>query len=253
MRQTENREKTMRQTAKALLIGAILAGCASAPEPKPQAAPDWNANPVYSIVDIEIRDGKKFGEYIAGHVPSLAKAGGRFIAAGGKLETVEGDWMPRRIIVHQWPSAKAFLDWYNGPEYRPWRDLRHSVSSANVVLAQGVTGSAASESAGPAFTIVDVDVQDGEAFNRYVKGHAPTIDQVGGRFLVVPGKVQVIEGTWTPKRLIVHRWPSTQVFKQWYDSEAYRPWKTLRHSASHANVVMVEGLSESAKRQSKLP
>lgn len=247
------RTRAMRNAALLVIAGAVVLGCASAPDSKPRAAPDWTGNPAYSIVDIEIRDGKKFSEYVAGHLPSLAKAGGRFIAAGGKVETVEGGWAPRTVVIHQWPSAQAFLNWYHGPEYRRWRDLRHSVSSANVVLAQGVTGSDPSESAEPAFTIVDVEVLDSEAFGRYVKGHAPTIDHAGGRFLVVPGKVQVIEGRWTPKRLILHRWPSGQAFRNWYDSADYRPWRELRHSASRANVVLVQGLSEAVKKESNMP
>ena len=48
---------------------------ATAPAPAPSAAqPAWTDKPVFSIVDIQIHDGKGFGEYVAGHTATIAQA-----------------------------------------------------------------------------------------------------------------------------------------------------------------------------------
>jgi len=94
----------------------------------------------------------------------------------------------------------------------------------------------------PAYSIVDVDVRDPQAFAEYVRGHGATVTRFGGRFLVTTDQCQVVEGEWVPKRIVVHQWPSVEAFKAWYDSKEYRPWRDLRHQAAVTNVVLVEGV-----------
>ena len=70
--------------------------------------------------------------------PTLEKYGGRFVVAGGQFEVIEGDWTPRLVVVHQWPSRAAFKEWYASDEYRPWKAKRHAASAANVILVDGL-------------------------------------------------------------------------------------------------------------------
>ncbi|MBN8507831.1 MAG: DUF1330 domain-containing protein [Burkholderiales bacterium] len=246
-----------RRDVVALLPALLGAGCATpppqAPAPSPAAAPAWTDQPAFSIVRIDIRDGKAFGEYVAGHTPTIAAVGGRFLVAGAVPQTIEGEWPARRMVIHQWPNAQVFLDWYASPAYAPWKRLRHSASSAEVVLVQGVAGAAPSPEAVPAFVVIDVDVRDAAAFGRYVQGHMPGLRAAGGAFLVAGGRFEVIEGNWTPHRLVMHRWPSAADFRSWYGSAEYRPWRDLRWSAARADVALVEGLSEKAKAERRMP
>jgi uncharacterized protein (DUF1330 family) len=244
-----------RDTLIALPAALALSGCAQTP-PAPAAAPQpkpWTDQPAYSIVRVDVRDGKTFGEYVAGHTPTVAAAGGRFLVAGALPQAIEGEWPARRMVIHQWPKARAFLDWYDSAAYRPWKALRHGASSADVLLAQGVAGSEPAAEVGPAFVVIDVDVRDGPAFGRYVQGHLPGLQAAGGIFVVAGGRVQSVEGAWSPKRLVVHRWPSAEAFRRWYDSAEYRPWRDLRWGAARAQVALVEGLSEKTKRERRLP
>lgn len=244
----------------ALPAGALLAGsgCGSPPAAAPAATPvatprPWTDQPAYSIVDIDIRDGKAFGEYVAGHTPTIAAVGGRFLVAGAMPKAVEGSWPARRMVIHQWPSAQVFIDWYASAAYAPWKKIRHGASSANVILVQGIAGSPPSPEVAPAFTLVDIDVRDGAGFGRYVQGHMPGLRAAGGVFLVAGGRIEVIEGTWAPKRVVLHRWPDAATFQRWYGSDDYRPWRDLRHSVSQANVVIAEGLSEKGKGERRMP
>ena len=259
---------TPADTSRRALLGLVpttltLAACGTAPPsepaaapaaaPSPAAPPDWTNQPAYSIVRIEVRDGRAFGEYVAGHTPSLAAAGGRFIAAGAMPQAIEGDWPPRRMVIHQWPDARAFLSWYESAAYAPWKRLRHSASSADVVLVQGIAGSAPSAQVAPAFVVIDVDVREGPAFGRYVQGHMPGMRAAGGSFLAAGGRLQVIEGQWSPRRVVLHRWPSLDAFRAWYASAEYRPWRDMRWGAARTNVALVEGLSDRTMAERRMP
>jgi uncharacterized protein (DUF1330 family) len=236
----------------ALGSGCALPPVAPAPQPAP-AAPGWTGKPAFSIVDIQIHDGKAFGEYIAGHTASIAQAGGRFLAAGARGEAIEGARQPRNMVIHQWPNAQAFLAWYDGPAYAPWKPRRMAAATADVILVQGLIESAPSPTVSPGFSVVDIEVRDAAAFSRYVQGHMPSLNAAGGQFLAAGGRIEVIEGQWRPRRVVLHRWPSPQAFRDWYASEAYRPWKELRHAVSSANVALVAGLSNAQKAERRMP
>jgi uncharacterized protein (DUF1330 family) len=93
-----------------------------------------------------------------------------------------------------------------------------------------------------AYNIVNIlRISDQEKFNEYVVGHIPTIEKFGGKFLVKGNFGEVLEGGWESNLIVVHEFPSIERFKQWYESEDYRPWKELRQSCSDVNVILTEG------------
>jgi uncharacterized protein (DUF1330 family) len=94
----------------------------------------------------------------------------------------------------------------------------------------------------PAYFIVDIDVTDPAAFEEYRKAVPATVEKYGGKFLVRGGRVEVVEGSWRPKRVVVTEFPSLEQAKRWYDSEEYRALKALRLRTSEGNVILVEGV-----------
>ena len=117
-------------------LAALLARSARA-ETSPAETPRKKA---YSIVDVQIRDKEVFyKQYVPGHGASLEKFGGRFLVATPRQKIIEGNWPADHVVVvHEWPDSEHFEAWYNSSEYEPWKKLRHSVSSANVILVEGV-------------------------------------------------------------------------------------------------------------------
>jgi uncharacterized protein (DUF1330 family) len=93
-----------------------------------------------------------------------------------------------------------------------------------------------------AYIIVDIDVHDAPGLEEYRRQVPPTLARYGGRFVVRGGAFQALEGTWQPKRLVVLEFPSAEQARRWYDSEEYRPLKTMRLQASTSNLVLVEGV-----------
>ncbi len=54
-----------------------------------------------------------------------------------------------------------------------------------------------------AYLIADVEITDQAGFEEYRKVVPRTIEKYGGRFLVRGGKFEVLEGEWSPKRVVV--------------------------------------------------
>ena len=65
---------------------------------------------------------------------------------------------------------------------------------------------------------------------------------IGGRYRVVGGTAQALEGEWTPAYPVIIEFDSRERAQAWYDSEEYAPLKRLRQSAVTCNGVLIEGL-----------
>ena len=93
----------------------------------------------------------------------------------------------------------------------------------------------------PGYVIAEVEVTDPAGFEEYRKTVAATIEKYGGRYAVRGGAVQVLEGDWQPKRLVVLEFPSAAQARRWYDSEEYREPKALRLKTARSRLIIVEG------------
>lgn len=92
-----------------------------------------------------------------------------------------------------------------------------------------------------AYMIVDIEIYDPAAYDEYRKVVGATLEQYGGKFVVRGGKIDVLEGSWNPKRIVVLEFESAAHARQWYDSEEYRVPKQIRMRASKGNIIVVEG------------
>ena len=92
-----------------------------------------------------------------------------------------------------------------------------------------------------AYVIAEVDVADPAAYEDYRKQVPATVAKYGGRFVVRGGKVEPLEGGWTPKRIVLLEFPSFEQAQKWYRSPEYAPLIALRQRASRGRLVLVEG------------
>jgi uncharacterized protein (DUF1330 family) len=93
-----------------------------------------------------------------------------------------------------------------------------------------------------AYVIVDVDSNDEARAARYRELSGPSVARHGGRFVVRGGAISVFEGTWSPRRLVVIEFPSTDAARAWYDSDDYAEARALRAGAGEWRMVAVEGV-----------
>jgi uncharacterized protein (DUF1330 family) len=94
--------------------------------------------PAYVIAEVDITDPAGFEEYRKQVPATVAKYGGRFLVRGGALETVEGDWRPKRLVVAEFPSLEQARRWYDSPEYKDPKALRLRTSKSKILLVEGV-------------------------------------------------------------------------------------------------------------------
>jgi uncharacterized protein (DUF1330 family) len=96
------------------------------------------AMPAYVIVDIEVTDPMGYEEYKKLAPPIVAAYGGKYLARGGKAETLEGDWSPHRLVILEFESVERAKEWLNSPEYRAPRQMRHQTTQSKMVVIEGV-------------------------------------------------------------------------------------------------------------------
>lgn len=93
-----------------------------------------------------------------------------------------------------------------------------------------------------AYIVVEIDVTDPAGYEEYRKVGPPTVAAYGGKFVVRGGKVEVLEGDWAPRRLVVIEFESVERAKQWWSSEEYSAPKRVRQKTAIANMIVVEGV-----------
>ena len=92
-----------------------------------------------------------------------------------------------------------------------------------------------------AYVLVQVDVKDLVRYEAYKKMVPPTLEKFGGRFLVRGGQTHTMEGTWSPRRLVVVEFPSVEQAKAWWASPEYAEAKALRQATSDSQLIIAEG------------
>lgn len=92
----------------------------------------------FVILDIEVTDPVGYEDYKKLAAPSLQPYGGKYVARGGAVENLEGDWSPSRIVVLQFESVERAKAWINSPEYSEARALRHRYAVSNAIVVEGL-------------------------------------------------------------------------------------------------------------------
>jgi uncharacterized protein (DUF1330 family) len=95
--------------------------------------------PAYIIVDVEVTDPAGYEDYKRQTPISLARYGGRFIVRGGRVENLEGDWHPTRIVVAEFDTVEQAKKWWSSPEYAPVKALRQRYGRTRMIVVEGVS------------------------------------------------------------------------------------------------------------------
>jgi uncharacterized protein (DUF1330 family) len=93
--------------------------------------------PAYIIAEIQVTDPTSYDRYRPMAAASIARFGGRYVVRGGKLDLLEGEPEPGRIVVIEFPDADAARRWYRSEEYQKALKIRQSASRGRVFLVEG--------------------------------------------------------------------------------------------------------------------
>ena len=92
----------------------------------------------YVIVDINVADPAGYEEYKRLAAPTVSAYGGKYIARGGRTETLEGNWIPNRLVILEFDSRERAREWLDSPEYAGPRRLRQRAATTNMIMVEGV-------------------------------------------------------------------------------------------------------------------
>ena len=92
----------------------------------------------YVVVKVLVTNWDRYKEYMKLTPSTIEKFGGRFIARGGQIITLEGPEETRRMVLLEFPSLERVKEWYNSEEYREAKKFREGAATASLVVVEGV-------------------------------------------------------------------------------------------------------------------
>lgn len=92
----------------------------------------------YVIVEMTVTDPVRIEDYRKQAGASVAAYGGKFVVRGGKIDPLEGDWNPQRIVVLEFATADQAKKWWTSPEYRAACEIRNRSAKTRMILVEGV-------------------------------------------------------------------------------------------------------------------
>ena len=93
--------------------------------------------PAYVVVQVDVHDQATYDEYRKLVPPSLAAFGGRFAVRGGKTETLEGTWKPKRLVILEFDTIEMAKKWWASPEYAGAKALRQKAAHTELLVVEG--------------------------------------------------------------------------------------------------------------------
>lgn len=92
-----------------------------------------------------------------------------------------------------------------------------------------------------AYLIVNIEIIDPAAFERYREAVPPLIARHGGRYLVRGGETRQLEGSRPWHRVVVLEFPSREAAEACYADPDYAPLLALRLASTNSDAVLVDG------------
>ena len=92
----------------------------------------------FVITDVEITDASLYGQFFAGVTSPVEAHGGKFVARGGAMETILGNWAPKRLAILEFNNLQQIRAWLDSPEFTALNDIRSRSSNVNMVIVEGL-------------------------------------------------------------------------------------------------------------------
>ena len=92
----------------------------------------------YVLVEVDVTDAEQYDKYRPLAGASVEQYGGRYLVRGGACEVLEGDRVPNRLVVLEFPDADAARRWYHSPEYQEAKSVREGAAVGSFICVEGV-------------------------------------------------------------------------------------------------------------------
>jgi uncharacterized protein (DUF1330 family) len=91
------------------------------------------------------------------------------------------------------------------------------------------------------YILADVTVTDAEQYAEYRRLSTLAMQAHGATIRIRGGAVEVLEGDWSPQRLVLLEFPSREAARAFYDSAEYAQARKARQGAAVMRMLLVEG------------
>lgn len=95
--------------------------------------------PAYLIASVDVKDSDKFKDYLAASPKILEKYTGRFLARGGEVLKLEGNWNPNRIVIVEFDTYEKAKEFWNSTDYKPLKEIRQLSANTNMIIVDGIS------------------------------------------------------------------------------------------------------------------
>ena len=93
-----------------------------------------------------------------------------------------------------------------------------------------------------AYILANVTVTNPTQYEEYRKLSTLAMQAYGAEPCVRGGAVKVLEGDWTPERVVLLKFPSREAAQAFYDSAEYTRARQAREGAAVMRMVLIEGV-----------
>ena len=92
----------------------------------------------YVIADTRQVDDEQFAKYRSLAADSIVHYGGRYVARGGAVDSVEGGWKPEAVVIVEFSSMERAREWYGSAEYAEALRHRAGVVGRRLIFVEGL-------------------------------------------------------------------------------------------------------------------
>src|ERR1700724_2696143 len=95
--------------------------------------------PVFQVVEIDVLDQEAYSkDYVPKAQAAIKAAGGKFLAAGGKTTTIEGEPPKSRVVIQQWDSLEKVQAYRDSAAFTDLLPLRNKLAKFRSFFVEGV-------------------------------------------------------------------------------------------------------------------
>ncbi|MEO6279330.1 DUF1330 domain-containing protein [Roseateles sp.] len=94
----------------------------------------------------------------------------------------------------------------------------------------------------PAYILANVTVTNPTEYEDYRRLSTLAMKEHGAEVLVRGGKTTVLEGDWTPDRVVLLKFPTADAAQAFYDSPEYGAAREAREGIAVMRMVLIEGV-----------
>jgi len=92
----------------------------------------------YIIANVSVTNAQQYEEYKKWSGAAMQAHGAEICVRGGKVEVLEGDWHPERLVLLKFPSVEAARRFNDSAEYDKARTARQGAAVMRMILVEGV-------------------------------------------------------------------------------------------------------------------